>query len=155
MIECVKAGPNFFFNYATIGAFFQIFWILRSFFWVGVRFKNFFETYLCRQSMLILEAQPYLFVFNLITFGASFTIFWAILGYLFGLLGLFLGLESGSENFWNLLMQTFNFCFGSAALLLFLIRPNLAPFCTFMALQSYFWGCCQVKHFFRTYLCRQ
>ena len=31
---------------------------LMVFFWAGVRFKNFFETYLCRQSTLVLEEQP-------------------------------------------------------------------------------------------------
>ena len=30
----------------------------KDFFRAGVRFKNFFETYLCRQSTLVLEEQP-------------------------------------------------------------------------------------------------
>ena len=30
----------------------------KGFFWAGVRFKNFFGTYLCRQSTLVLEVQP-------------------------------------------------------------------------------------------------
>ena len=38
---------------------------------VDVRFKNLFGVYLCRQSTLVLEVQPYLFVFNSATFGAS------------------------------------------------------------------------------------
>ena len=37
----------------------------------GVRFKDFFGTNLCRQSTLVLEVQPYLFVINSATFWAS------------------------------------------------------------------------------------
>ena len=42
---------------------------------VGVRFKNIFGTYLCRQSTLVLESQPHLFIFNLVKFGAFFELF--------------------------------------------------------------------------------
>ena len=45
------------------------------FFGVGVRFTNFFVTFLYRQSTLVLEVQPYLFVLNSATFGAIFGLF--------------------------------------------------------------------------------
>ena len=56
---------------------------------LGSGSKNFFGTYLCRQSTFILEVHQYLFVFNLAT-GASFA--------LFGPLGLFSGSGSGSKT---------------------------------------------------------
>ena len=40
-----------------------------------VRFKISFETYLCKQSTLVLEVQPYLFVFDSTTFWVSFALF--------------------------------------------------------------------------------
>ena len=54
-------------------------------FGVGVRFKNIFGTYLCSQSTLVLEVQPYLFAFT----SAKFWGFFA----LFGPLGAILGVE--------------------------------------------------------------
>ena len=63
------------------------------FFWpfgVGVRFKNIFETYLCSQSTLVLEVQPYLFAFTLAKFGAFFA--------LFGPLGAIFGVEVRFKN---------------------------------------------------------
>ena len=42
---------------------------------VGVRLKNIFGTYLCRQSTLVLKLQPYLNVFNLAKFGAFLELF--------------------------------------------------------------------------------
>ena len=44
-------------------------------FGVEVRFKNFFGTYPCKQSTLVLEVQPYLFVFDSTTFWVSFALF--------------------------------------------------------------------------------
>ena len=59
-------------------------------FGVGVSLKHFFGTHLCRQSTLVLDVQPHLFVFNLTTFGAGASCtFWAIWAYFFGPLGLF------------------------------------------------------------------
>ena len=37
--------------------------------------QNIFGTYLCRQSTLVLESQPHLFIFNLVKFGAFFELF--------------------------------------------------------------------------------
>ena len=51
-----------------------IFGTFGAFLGVGVRFKNFFGTYLCRQSTLVLEVKPYIFVFNLAKFGAFFAL---------------------------------------------------------------------------------
>ena len=72
-------------------AFGAIFWSFGAIFGVGVRFKNIFGTYLCSQSTLVLEVQPYLFAFTLAKF-------WPFLPFL-GLCGLFLGLRSGSKTF--------------------------------------------------------
>ena len=60
-------------------------------FGVEVRFKNIFGTYLCSESTLVLEVQPYLFAFTSPKFGA-------FLPFL-GLWGLCLGLRSGSKTF--------------------------------------------------------
>ena len=62
-------------------------------FGVEARFKDIFGTYLCCQSTLVLEVQPYLFVFNSARFGAFF--------HFLGLLWLFLGLGSGSKTFFG------------------------------------------------------
>ena len=62
MINCVKVQAQLFvFNLATIGVF-------KAIYGIGVKFKNFFGTYLCRQWTSILEVQPYLFVYNSATF---------------------------------------------------------------------------------------
>ena len=82
--------------YLGLFAFFRPF---RAIFGAGFRFKNFFGAYLYRQSTLVLEVQPYLFVFNLATFGASFELFLAFRGYLFDPLALFFGVGSGSKTF--------------------------------------------------------
>ena len=55
-----------------------------------MRFKNIFGTYLCSQSTLVSEVQPYLFAFTSAKFGA-------VLPFL-GFLGLFLGFGSGSKT---------------------------------------------------------
>ena len=62
-----------------------------AFFGVGVRFKNIFGTYLCRQSTLVLKVQPYLLVFNFAAYWASFALFLGSLGLSYGPLGLFYG----------------------------------------------------------------
>ena len=81
----------FVFNLATIGAFWHF---LDPFggaiLVVVVRFKNLFGTYLCKQSTLVLEVQPYLIVFASATFWVSISLFWALLSYFFCPLGLFL-----------------------------------------------------------------
>ena len=47
-----------------------------GFFRAGVRFKNFFETYLCRESTLVLEIQFILFIFDSAKFGTFCAFFW-------------------------------------------------------------------------------
>ena len=70
MVDSVKVQPPLFvFNLATIRAFLDPF---KAIFEVGVRSKNFFGTYLCKQSTLVLEVQPYNFVFDSATLWASF-----------------------------------------------------------------------------------
>ena len=93
----MKVYPHLFvFNSAT---FFALFGLFGAIFGVGIRFKNIFGNYLCRQSTLFLKVQPYLFAFNSATFGASFALF-GPLGAI--VLALFLGLESGSKTFLEL-----------------------------------------------------
>ena len=67
-----------------------IFWYFQAVFGVGVRFKNIFGTYLCSQSTLVLEVQPYLFAFTSAKFGAFFA--------LFGPLGAIFGVEVRFKN---------------------------------------------------------
>ena len=88
----------FVFNLATIGAFVWLFEPFGGICGVWVRSQIFFGTYLCRQSTLVLEVKPYLFVFILTTFGASFSFFLVLQGYLFGPLRLTLGSGSGSKK---------------------------------------------------------
>ena len=86
------------FNSATFGAFLHFFGPLGAIFLpfgaycvVGVRFKNIFGTYLCRQPTLVLEILPYLFVFYSAKFGAFL--------HFLSISGLFQGL--GSKLFWD------------------------------------------------------
>ena len=51
-------GHRFVFNSATIGTFIAFFGHFKANFGFGVSFRNFFGTYLCRQSTLVWEAQP-------------------------------------------------------------------------------------------------
>ena len=87
IIDCVKLQPNLFvFNLATIKACFALFGPFRAIFGVGVKFKNFFKTFLCKQSILVLEAQPY----RLVLFGhiwGLFCTFWGLSGLLLALWG--------------------------------------------------------------------
>ena len=69
---------------------FSLFGPLGAIFGVEVRFKNIFGTYLCSQSTLVLEVQPYLFAFTSAKFGAFFA--------LFGPLGAIFGVEVRFKN---------------------------------------------------------
>ena len=84
-------------NFALFGPFGAIFLVV-------VRFRNFFGTYLCRQSTLVFDVQPFHFVFNSDTFGATFALFSGPSGgYFFGLFKLFFcGLGQVRKYFWNL-----------------------------------------------------
>ena len=79
-----KYSPIFCLYFSTIGVFFAFFLPFRAIFGAGVRFKHFFVTFLYRQSTLVLEVQPYLFLITSI-FGASFALFWALRGYFLAL----------------------------------------------------------------------
>ena len=97
------------------------FWSFGAIFGVGVRFKNIFGTYLCSQSTLVLEVQPYLFAFT----SAKF---WAFLPFL-DLWGLFLGLRSGSKTFLGPTYVDSQLWFLKySPIFLFLIRPDLGLF---------------------------
>ena len=82
---------------ATYGSSFALFWVfgamffaLWGFFWVRVRFKHMFGTYIFTQSTSVSEVQPYLFLIRR-DLGPVF--------YFLGPSGLFLGLGSGSKTF--------------------------------------------------------
>ena len=139
------------------GPFGAIFWPFGAYCVVGVRFKNIFGTYLCRQSTLVLESQPHLFIFNLVKFGAFFELF-------LGLSGLFFGLGSDSKN---LLLPTYIdnqlWFWKYSHIFLFSIWPHLGPFLHFFGpFGAIFWpfgAYCVVgvrfKNIFGTYLCRK
>ena len=63
-----KYSPIFLFFIGQFLALFALFGLFAAIFGVGVRFKNFFGTYLCKQLTEVLEVQPYLFVFDSATF---------------------------------------------------------------------------------------
>ena len=93
---------------------------------VGVRFKNIFGTYLCRQSTLVLESQPHLFIFNLVKFGAFLNYFWAFRGY-------FLGWGQIQKIYCYLPKLTTNFGFGCTAIsFCFQFGRIWGLFCTFL-----------------------
>ena len=67
--------------------------------------QKLFWTYLWKQSNLVLEVRPFLFVFDSATFWASFALFWALRGnFFFALLGYFWGQISFKTHLWSLLM---------------------------------------------------
>ena len=74
-------------------------------------FKNFSWIYLCRQSILVLEVQPYLFDFDLATFRALFSLFLVLQAYFLGSLGLVLGSKSGSNTFLEATKADYKFSF--------------------------------------------
>ena len=136
---------------ATIGvSFFALFGPFRANVGFGVRFKNFFVTYICRQLTLICKYSHVLF-FNSATLGL-FCTFRALQGYLLAM----------GANFGVGVMFNKNFGTYQCRLLIFwkyspifLIWQNLGPFGVLETLWGYFWGCCQVQKLFRTYLYRQ
>ena len=87
---CFKFGHILGLFCTFFGPFGDIFWSFGAIFGVGIRFKNIFGTYLCSQSTLVLEVQPYLFAFTSAKFGAFFA--------LFGPLGAIFGVEVKFKN---------------------------------------------------------
>ena len=140
-------GPSFFF------------WSVGAFFGVEIRFKNIFGTYLCSQSTLVLEVQPYIFAFTSAKFGGIFALF-GPLGFFFcsflDPLGLFLESGSGSKTFLEPTYVVNQLWFWKYSLIfLFLIRLNLGPFALFGPFRAIFVVWVRFKNFFGTYLCRQ
>ena len=72
---------SFCFSLGQILGLFALFGPFGAIFGVNFRVKINFWTYLCRQSTMVFEVQPYLFVFALATFEDSFALFLALLGY--------------------------------------------------------------------------
>ena len=123
--------------------------LLRPFgdiFKVGIRFKNFFRTYQCAHSTLVLEVQLYLFVLNLAIFGAPFAVFCP--------LGLFLGSGSCSKNFWNLCSQSTFVLEAQPHLFVFNSAKFWASFALFGPLGAIFWVGVKFKNCFWAYLHR-
>ena len=131
----------FVFNLAKFGAFFALFGPFGALFGVGVRFKNFFGTYLYRQSTLVLEVKPYLFVFNLATFGASFVLFWALRDYFLVLWAFFWGCDQVQKQFLELTYVVNQLWFWKySPVFLVFIRPSFGPFLHFLCLSGLFLG---------------
>ena len=105
-------------------------------FWGRVRLNFFWPTYVNNQ-LCFWKSSP-IVLFYLAIFETSFVIFWALQGFFFLLFGAIFGSRSGSKTF---LEPTYvDNCLWYSQIFLFLIRPNLGPFCTFWALRGYFWG---------------
>ena len=129
------------------GPFGAIFWPFGAYCVVGVRFKNIFGTYLCRQSTLVLESQPHLFIFNLVIFGAFFTFL--------GLSRLFLGWRSGSKTFLEPTNVDYQFLFWKySPIFLFSIRQNWTILgkmrATLLTVSSIFY-IMQISHFWNSF----
>ena len=140
-LNCAKVQINLFiFN----SALFTLFSPFEAIFEVGVRFKNFFGTYLCRESTLLLWSTALSFCFY---FGNIWSIFCTFLGprgYFFGSLGLFLWSGAGSKNFLEptYIDDQLWFWKYNPPIFLFLIQPNVGPFLHFLDLSVPFlrWG---------------
>ena len=134
---------------------FALFLPLRAIFGVGVRFKNFFLTILYRQSTLVLKVQPYL-LFSIRPYLGPLLDFFGPLGAFFGtFLGYFWGRGQVQKHFWNLLMQTINFCFGSIAIsFCFNFGQILGLFTLFGPFGAIFGVGVRFKNFFGTCLHR-
>ena len=140
-----KVQPNLFvLNPATIGAFWHFLGPFGAIFGVRVRFNNFFGTYLCKQSTLVLEVQPFLFVSDSATFWSSFALFWAIQGYLFlALWDYFCNRDQVQNTFLQPTNVDYQFLFWKCSPIF-----SFWPFCTVWALGGYFWGQGQVQKLF-------
>ena len=148
-----------------IWGLFRLFRSLWATFGVAVRLKNFFGTYLHRQSIFVLELPLYfwfliwshlgLFLPFLGALGLFFWVavwfknfFWAIF---FGLWDFF----RVQKHFWNLPMQAINFGLWSTVLSVCSYSPNLGPFLHFLGSSGLFFGVgVGFKNFFGTYLYR-
>ena len=98
---------------------------------VGVRFKHFFGTYLCRQSSLVLEVQPFLFVFIWQHFGPLLHFFQSFCAIFSALWGYF-GSGSGSNTFLESTYKDNQLLFMKcSSIFLFFIWTNLVPFFAF------------------------
>ena len=127
---------------------FCTFWAFRDYLWVGVWFKNFFGTYLCKQSPLVLEVQIYLFVLSSHIFGL-FCTFLGLQDYFLARWNYFWVKCQVQKHFWSLPMLTISFGFGSTALSsCFEFSQIWGHFCTFWAFRGYFWGWGQVQNYF-------
>ena len=79
---CFESAALFCFYFGQILGFFVHFLgPSELFLGLGSASKTSFGTYQSRQSTLVLEVQPYLFVYNFPTFGTSFALFGGPSGY--------------------------------------------------------------------------
>jgi len=139
--------------FGQIWSLFAIFGPLGTIFGVGVRFKNFFGTYLCKKINFGFGSTALSFCINRSHFGPLFHFFGSF-GAIFWPVGAFFGVGVRIKNiFQSLLMLTINFGFGSTPLsFCFEFSQIWGHFWIFWAFWGYFWGWGQVQNFFETYL---
>ena len=132
-----KALYFLFSNHLHLGPFCS-FWSLLFYFWVGVRFKNFYRAYSHRLSTLVLEVKCYLFVITSAPFGA----FFAFLGPHWTIYEVWIRLKkiAGASHI------DYYLWFWSKALDFF-IPPHLGLFCTFWILLVDLWSWSMFKTF--------
>ena len=136
MIDCVKVQPHLF----------VLIWPSELFLGLGVMFKSFFGTYLCRQSTLGLEVQLYLIVLNSAKFGAIFALFRPFEAIFLARWSFFGGWRQVKKHFLESTYVTINFGFISTVLsFCFEFSQNWGHFCTFWAFWVYFWSWDQVQ----------
>ena len=134
------------------GPFGAILFPFGAFFEVRVRFKNIFGTYACRQSTLVLEILPYLFIFNSAKFGV-FCTFWVFRGYFLAHWSYFWGRCQVKKHFLEPTYVNNQLWFWKySTIFLFRIQPNLGPFLHFFCLLGLFLGLGSGSNFFGTYL---
>ena len=154
----------FVFNLATFGASFALLWALLVFFLFSFLFgpmglfwgsrsgsKTLLEPTNVDDQFLFWKYSP-IFLFSI---RPNFWPFWALRGYFLARWGYFWGQDQVLKQFWNLLMQTINFCFGSKALsFCFSFDQILGLFALFGLFGAIFGVGVRFKNFFGTCLHR-
>ena len=108
-------------------------------FWGRVRLNFFWPTYVNNQ-LCFWKSSP-IFLFYSAIFETSFAFFGPFRAIFFLLFGAIFGSRSGSKTFLEpTYVDNCLWFWMYSQIFLFLIRPNLGPFCTFWAFRNYFWG---------------
>ena len=134
---------------------FALFFTFEGNFWGRSQVQKLFSNNPIQTINFGFESTALSFVYNTSIFGASFGLFWALGGFFGTFLGYFWGRSQVQKHFWNLIMQTINFCFGSIAIsFCFKFGQILGLFTLFGSFGDIFGVGVRFKNFFGTCLHR-